>query len=82
MSSVGSWDYLALTASNARQAQAYRDQLRARRDLGVLSAVRETLVVPDPEGRRIGRRGRGRNRAARPRSGDGGIPGGPCDRAG
>ena len=49
-----SWDYLALTASNDRQAQAYADQLRARRDLGLLPTVRETIVVPDEEGKRIG----------------------------
>ena len=50
----GSWDYLVLTASNAVQAQAYETQLRLRLDAGLLPAVRETLVVPDLEGKRIG----------------------------
>ncbi|MCC6862503.1 MAG: hypothetical protein IT158_28260 [Bryobacterales bacterium] len=48
------WDYLILTASNAAQAEAYRSQLEIRRQLGLLGDVRRTLVVPDPEGRRIG----------------------------
>jgi len=47
-------DYLILTASNARQAQAYEDQLRLRRELGLLAAGREWFVVADLEGRRIG----------------------------
>ena len=48
------WDYLILTASNALQARAYEDQLRARQELGLLPQVREALVVPDLEGKRIG----------------------------
>ncbi len=48
------WDYLVLTASNAAQAQAYEIQLEARRRCGLLSQVRETLVVPDLEDQRIG----------------------------
>ncbi|MBZ5586098.1 MAG: hypothetical protein LAQ30_28685 [Acidobacteriia bacterium] len=52
--SPGDWDYLVLTASNARQAVAYENQLRARRDLGLLPGVREAFVAPDLEGRRIG----------------------------
>ncbi|MGD0500926.1 MAG: L-fucokinase [Bryobacteraceae bacterium] len=48
------WDYLVLTASNALQARAYEDQLRARQELGLLPQVRETFVMPDLEGKRIG----------------------------
>ena len=53
MPSVG-WDYLVLTASNAAQANAYEFQLELRRQCGLLPQVRETLVVPDLEGQRIG----------------------------
>jgi fucokinase len=48
------WDYLIVTASNALQAQAYESQLQARRELGLLPRVRESIVVPDLEGKRIG----------------------------
>ncbi len=48
------WHYLVVTAANARQAAAYETQIRMRRDIGQLSEVREVLVVPDAEGRRIG----------------------------
>ena len=48
------WDYLILTASNAQQARAYEAQLRLRRELGLLTRVREALVVADPEGKRVG----------------------------
>ncbi len=51
---AGPWDYLLLTASNESQAAAYRAQLEVRRRLGLLGQVREALVVPDPEGRRVG----------------------------
>lgn len=51
------WDYLILTASNDHQAAAYRDQLDVRRKLGLLQGFRSVPVVPDPEGRRIGRGG-------------------------
>lgn len=51
---AGAWDILIVTASNERQAEAYEAQLSLRRELGLLSDVRETLVVADPGGRRIG----------------------------
>jgi fucokinase len=51
---MSSWDYLILTASNARQARAYEAQLRLRRELGLLPRVRESFVVADLEDRRIG----------------------------
>lgn len=48
------WDYLILTASNGRQASAYESQLEARREAGRLDRARNTLVVADLEGKRIG----------------------------
>ncbi|MGA2266860.1 MAG: L-fucokinase [Bryobacteraceae bacterium] len=53
-STPSSWDYLVVTASNDRQAQAYETQLRLRRELGLMPQVRESFVVADLEGRRIG----------------------------
>src|SRR6266542_3538161 len=50
----GAWDYLVLTASNDHQAHAYETQLRRRRELGLLPQVREALVIPDPDGKRVG----------------------------
>lgn len=51
---IGAWDYLIVTASNEAQAKAYESQLAVRRELGLLSEVREAVVVADPGGRRVG----------------------------
>jgi len=51
---IHSWDYLIVTASNERQAGAYETQLGIRRELGLLSDVREAIVVADPGGKRVG----------------------------
>ena len=51
---LSKWDYLIVTASNALQASAYESQLAVRRGLGLLSDVREVMVVPDPGDRRVG----------------------------
>jgi galactokinase/mevalonate kinase-like predicted kinase len=48
------WDYLLVTASNDRQAAAYRARLDLEARLGLLANFRRVLVVADPEGRRIG----------------------------
>ncbi|MFZ2055287.1 MAG: L-fucokinase [Candidatus Aminicenantales bacterium] len=48
------WDYLIVTAANEDQAKAYKEQLRIRRDLGLIHGVGEVLVVSDPDGHRIG----------------------------
>lgn len=48
------WDYLILTASNQRQVATYESQLRLRQEAGHLPRVREWLVVPDRQGKRIG----------------------------
>src|SRR4051812_18904266 len=54
MTQLVPWDYLIVTASNDAQAQAYESQLELRRQLGFFSNVAHVLVVPDPEGRRVG----------------------------
>ena len=51
------WDYLILTASNPKQASAYRTQLNIRHDLGYFSGISKVLVVPDPDGKRVGSAG-------------------------
>lgn len=48
------WDYLILTASNERQASAYRQQLELRERLGLLTQVGRATVIADPQGRRVG----------------------------
>jgi len=48
------WHYLILTAANDDQAAAYEAQIRMRRETGQLTQVRDTLVVADPHGRRVG----------------------------
>ena len=48
------WDICVLTASDERQAEMYRSQLDWRREAGLLPHGMQTLVLPDPGGRRIG----------------------------
>ncbi|UCE40220.1 MAG: hypothetical protein JSV17_12235 [Candidatus Aminicenantes bacterium] len=48
------WDYLIVTASNEAQAELYATQLDLRRSLNLLEGVTQVLVVPDPQGQRIG----------------------------
>lgn len=48
------WDYVILTASNERQAQGYRMQLDQRIQAGLLPVQTTFLVIPDPEGKRVG----------------------------
>jgi fucokinase len=52
--STSLWDYLIVTAANARQAAAYQAQIELRREMGLLAQVRACLVIPDRDGRRIG----------------------------
>ena len=52
--SPGPWDYLIVTAANDRQAAAYEAQIQLRREVGQMTQVREFLVIPDRDGRRIG----------------------------
>jgi len=51
---VTAWDVVVITASSARQAGLYRDEIQRRRTQGMLSEQTEFLVVPDPEDRRVG----------------------------
>ncbi|MBI5397015.1 MAG: hypothetical protein HZA91_17090 [Verrucomicrobia bacterium] len=51
---AGAPDYLVLTAANARQAAAYRAELAARARRGFFPKGLRTLVVPDPQGQRVG----------------------------
>lgn len=48
------WDYVILTASNERQAEGFRAQLKLRCESGLLPKKTHFAVVPDPEGKRVG----------------------------
>jgi fucokinase len=48
------WDYLIVTASNDRQAEAYRSQLDLRKKLGRIPQAKRVLAVADPGGIRVG----------------------------
>ena len=48
------WDYIVLTASNKRQAEAFEIQLDHRFKAGKLPKETHYAVLPDPEGERIG----------------------------
>ena len=50
----GSWDALVVTASNSVQARSYECGLERRRLLDLLGEAGDVVVVPDPEGRRVG----------------------------
>lgn len=53
-SSYAQWDYIVLTASNESQASSFEQQIAWRRERGVLPKNTKFLVIPDPEGKRIG----------------------------
>jgi len=53
-SGAGGWDYVILTASNEEQAKGYRLEIEYRRREGRLPAGCRYVVLPDPEGRRVG----------------------------
>lgn len=48
------WDDFIITASNERQAEAYREQIAFRVRNGWLPAGTRYLVIPDPDGKRVG----------------------------
>lgn len=48
------WDYLIITASNAEQAAAYSEQIDLRVRLGLISGIKNVLVLPDPGEKRVG----------------------------
>ncbi len=51
------WTAVVLTASSEKQASRFEDQLRRRRDAGTIPPNVTFVVVPDPEGKRIGNGG-------------------------
>lgn len=53
-SGVGGWDYVILTASNEEQAKGYRLEIEYRQREGRLPAGCNYVVLPDPEGKRVG----------------------------
>lgn len=48
------WDYVVLTASNEEQAEGFREQIQLRRLEGLLPIQTKVLILPDPEGKRVG----------------------------
>ena len=48
------WDYVVLTASNEEQASIYRSEIEYRLRLKQLPTRTKYLVLPDPEGKRVG----------------------------
>lgn len=48
------WDYVILTASNEAQADTYREQIAFRLRHGLLPQASRYVVLPDPEGKRVG----------------------------
>ena len=48
------WDYVILTASNEAQAEAFRMQIRQRLERRLLPASTKYVVLPDPDGKRVG----------------------------
>lgn len=48
------WDYVILTASNEAQALSYRLEIEHRLEKGMLPKKCSYVVLPDPEGKRVG----------------------------
>ena len=48
------WDYVVLSASNASQAASFQEQIERRRRDHRLPVRTRFLVIPDPEGKRVG----------------------------
>lgn len=53
-SRVPTWDAIVLTAASPEQAELYEWQLKRAKRLGRIASSTVTLVVPDPDGNRIG----------------------------
>jgi len=51
---VPGWDVILLTAASEQQAELYRLEVERARRRGHVTSRTQTLVVPDPDGRRIG----------------------------
>ncbi len=52
--SFAQWDYIVLTASNEEQANAFQSQIIYRQNKNVLPCKTKYLVLPDPDGKRVG----------------------------
>ena len=52
--SFAQWDYIVLTASNEEQANAFQSQITYRQNKNVLPCKTKYLVLPDPDGKRVG----------------------------
>lgn len=48
------WDWVVITASNEKQAQAYRKQIEYRKENHYLPSKTQYIVIPDPDGKRVG----------------------------
>lgn len=48
------WDYIILTASNEEQGKSFEKQIEYRREKKVLPETTKFLVIPDPQGKRVG----------------------------
>ncbi|MBR5248351.1 MAG: bifunctional fucokinase/L-fucose-1-P-guanylyltransferase [Lachnospiraceae bacterium] len=48
------WDYVVLTASNEEQARSFRMQIAHRLERHLLPGATKYVVLPDPEGKRVG----------------------------
>lgn len=48
------WDWIVLTASNEEQAKIYNSEIEYRLNQGVIPKNINYLVLPDPEGKRVG----------------------------
>ena len=48
------WDYIVLTASNEEQANIYRSEIEYRLRLKQVPTRTKYLVLPDPDGKRVG----------------------------
>ncbi|MGN1315225.1 MAG: L-fucokinase [Lachnospiraceae bacterium] len=48
------WDYVILTASNEEQAAVYQREIQYRKEMKKLPSRTVFLVLPDPQGKRVG----------------------------
>ncbi len=48
------WDYVVLTATNEEQAQSYEMQIKRRLERKLLPVATKYVVLPDPDGKRVG----------------------------
>ena len=48
------WDYIVLTASNEEQAEGFHAQIALRQKEKLLPSQTRFLILPDPDGKRVG----------------------------